>query len=189
MDYQEFEQHVADYVEGTLDDELRARMDAARRADPACEQLARVHEQILTTFEETPEVQAPGGLSERIFAQARVREQLVAAEQKAFRRGIWLGVIGAAIGAAALVVMIFVMDMRTGAATLENATSAGTNWLTQAAATLYGWLDAAGAAMDYNVTLPVIGRTVPIYVLVVCGMFTAILAWFRDEIMAALDSF
>jgi len=189
MDYQEFEQHVADYVEGTVDDELRARMNAARAADPACEQLARIHEQILAAFEETPEVTAPAGLAERIFAEAGVREQLVATEQKAFRRGIWMGVIGAALGAVSLAVMMAVLDLRTEAAALENATTAGTNWLTQAAATLYGWMDAAGMAMSYNLALPVIGRSVQVYVLVLCGMFTAILAWFKDELMAALDSF
>ena len=45
MDYREFEQHVADYVEGSLDPALKRRMDAARASSPELDQLARVHEQ------------------------------------------------------------------------------------------------------------------------------------------------
>ena len=161
MDYREFEQHVADYVEGALDIELRQQMDAARAADPACDQLARLHEQILAAFEDMPQVEAPAGLAERIFAAAEVREQLAAAEQRAFRRGIWLGVVGAALGAAALTMMMFMLDLRTETATLETATTAGSNWIAQATATLFSWLNTGEAAMSYQVSVPVIGRTDP----------------------------
>ncbi len=189
MDYHEFEQHVADYVEGALDDELRRRMDAARAADPACQQLARVHEQILAAFEETPQVNAPSGLADRIMAQARLREELAAAETKAFRRGIWLGVVAAAVTATCLAVVLWTIDFSTGAGTLDAVRAAGNNWLTSASVTLYGWLEDARVAMNHNVPLPLIGRAVPMYMVVLSAMASAVLAYFRDEIMATVDSF
>ena len=76
MDYQEFELHVADYVEGTLDRELSLRMDEARAADPALDQLARLHEQILAAFEETADVEAPAGLGEKINPIVRLGTEI-----------------------------------------------------------------------------------------------------------------
>ncbi|MBW7995247.1 MAG: hypothetical protein FVQ81_01500 [Candidatus Glassbacteria bacterium] len=189
MDYQEFEQHVAEYVEGGLDPELRRRMDAARAADPACDQLAGIHEQILHTLEETPQVDAPAGLADRIMAEVRVREQLVAAEQRAFRRGIWLGVAAAAMGAVALAIFLFVFDLSTGAATIETARATGSGWMAKVSNTLYGWYDTAGVAMKANVDLPLVNHSAPLYVLVLSAIASGILAWFREEVMAAVDSF
>ena len=189
MDYQEFEQNVADYVEGALDDQLRERMDAARAADPACDQLARLHEQILAALDETPEVEAPAGLAEKIIAAAQVRNRLVEAERKAFKRGIWLGIIGALAGAVTLGVFMYLLDLRTDAATLETAVAAGDSWLTSASATLYGWMEAVGKVMNYDVALPVIELSVPLYLLLLWGMASAVAVYFREEIMEAVDIF
>ncbi len=189
MDYREFEQHVADYVEGALEIELRRRMDAARTADPACEELAAVHEKILAALENTAQVSAPPGLADKIMAEARRREQLVAAEQKAFRRGIGLGVAAAAVMAGSLAVMLWTVDFSTGAGTLDALRSGGDSWLTTASTTLYGWIDGAGVALNRNVNLPLVERAVPLYMVLLSSMASAVLAWFRDEIMAVVDSF
>ncbi len=189
MDYQEFEQHVADYVEGALDSELHQRMDAARAADPACETLATVHEQLLAAFEDTPQVSAPAGLADRIMAEARLREALAAAEQKAFQRGIGLGIVAAAVMATSLALVLWTIDFSTGAGMLDAVRASGNNWLTAASTTLYSWLEAARVAMIHNVNLPVVNREVPLYMVVISGMASAVLAYFRDEIMAAVDSF
>lgn len=189
MDYHEFEQHVANYVEGSLDPALRRRMDKARAENPACEKLARVHEQILAALGETPQVDAPAGLADQIMAEARMREQLAAAEQKAFRRGIGLGIVAAAVIATGLAVVLWTIDFSTGASTLEAIRSSGNNWLSMASATLYGWIDTAGVALNHNVNLPLVNRTVPLYMVVLSVMASAVLAWFRDEIMAAVDVF
>jgi hypothetical protein len=189
MDYQEFELHVADYVEGTLDSEQHQRMSAARAADSACDTLATVHEQLLAAFEETPQVSAPVGFADKIMAEARLREELAAAEQKAFRRGIWLGVVAAAVMATSLAVVLWTIDFSTGAGTLEAVRSAGNNWLTSASTVLYGWLEDARVAMNHSVTLPIVGHAVPLYMVVLSAMASAVLAFFRDEILATVDSF
>jgi len=189
MDYHEFEQHVADYVEGALGKEQRQRMDEARANDPACEQLARVHEQLLAAFEEIPQVTAPSGLADKIIAEARLREKLSAAEQKAFRRGIWLGVVAAAVMATSLAVVLWTVDLSTGTSMLDTVRTTGTGWLTGVSNTLYSWLEAARIAMVHNVNLPVVNREVPLYMVVLSGMASAVLAYFRDEIMATVDSF
>ena len=85
MDYREFEEHVADYVEGLCDDSLRRRMDAKRSEDPACDQLASLHENILNALQDTPEVKAPAHLSERILAAVEAEKIQLAAENKSFR--------------------------------------------------------------------------------------------------------
>lgn len=85
MDYKEFEEHVTDYVEGLCDESLRKRMDAKRAEDPACNQLARVHENILAALQDTPEVKAPAYLSEKILAAVETQESQLAAENKSFR--------------------------------------------------------------------------------------------------------
>lgn len=178
MDYKEFEQHVVDYVEGALDGEMQRRMDSARASDPACEALAQLHEQILAALEDTPKLEAPAGLTDKIMAGARMQEQLLAAERKAFRRGIRLGVAAAAVGAAALAVLLFTYDMSTG-----------NEWIAGISNTLYGWLGSAEALMQAEVELPVVNRPVPVYVLVFSAAVSGVLAWFRDEIMAVVDSF
>lgn len=186
MDYREFEQNVADYVEGALEEGLRCRMDAARAVDPACDRLARLHEQLLVALQETPELEAPAGLAERIFAKAENLEQLLAAEQRAFRRGMWLGVAGAALGATALAVLLFVLDLSTGSGTLDATATAGNNWIAQVSYKLYEWFGSAEALMKSEIVLPVVGGAVPVYVLLISAAVTALLAWFRDDILDAL---
>ncbi len=188
MDYREFEQHVADYVEGTLEGELRLRMDAARAADPACDRLAVLHERLLASLEDTPELDAPAGLAERIFAKAENLEQLLAAEQRAFRRGMWLGVTWAALGAAALAVLLFVLDLSTGSGTLDATATAGNNWIAQVSYKLYEWFGSAEALMKSVIVLPVVGVAVPVYILVLSAAVTVIIAWFRDDILEAVES-
>ena len=85
MDYKEFEEHVADYIEGLCDESLRRRMDAQRAEDPACDKLARLHENILAALQDTTEVKAPAHLSERILAAVEAEESRLAAENKSFR--------------------------------------------------------------------------------------------------------
>lgn len=188
MDYREFEQHVADYAEGTLDEELRRRMDAARAADPACDRLAVLHEQLLAALEDTPELDAPAGLAGSIIARAESQEQLMAAERRAFRRGMWLGVAGAALGAVALTVLLFMLDLFAGAGVLDAVSDAGKSRLAEVSYELYGWRLPAEALLKSELKLPLVGGAVPVYVLVISAAVTAILAWFRDEIMEAVDS-
>ena len=186
MDYQEFDQHAADYAEGALDNELRSLMDSARAMDPACDQLARLHERILAVLVETREVEAPAGLAERIIAEAEFRDQLLAAEQRAFRRGMWLGVAGAAVGAAALAMFLFIFDLSTGAGTLDAVKNVGNKWMAQVWYTLSGWFGSAGTFMKSEIALPVIGSSMPVYVLILSALITVLLAWFREEIREAV---
>lgn len=188
MEYREFEQHVADYVEGGLDSELRRRMDAARASNPACERLARLHEQLLAEIKNAQEIQAPEGLAEKIILRAENLEQLLAAQQKAFRRGVWLGVAGAAIGATALAALLFMFDLTAGTGALNAAANAWNAWIAQLSYKLYGWFGAADAFMKSEIVLPVIGSSTPVYILILSAVVTAFLAWLREEIMEALDS-
>jgi hypothetical protein len=189
MNCWEFEQHVADYVEGGLDEKLRRRMDEARAANFACDQLACVHEQILVALEETPQVKAPAGLADRIMAEARIQEHLFAAEQRAFRRGIWLGVVAAAVSAVALSIFLFMFDLNTGAATLATVKAIGNDWMAMVSSTLFSWFKATGAAMKSSVNLPLLGNPAPVYMLVLSTIASGVFAWFREEIMAAVDCF
>lgn len=102
MDYKEFEEHVADYVEGLCDERSRRRMEEKRREDPACDRLALMHENILAALQDTPEVKAPAGLSERILAAVEVEESQIAAERKSFREYVLSSLPIAACAVAAL---------------------------------------------------------------------------------------
>ncbi len=101
MDYKEFEEHVANYVEGLCDERLRRRMEEKRREDPACDQLARMHKNILAALQDTPEVKAPANLSERILAAVEAEDSRIAAERKSFREYVLSSLPIAACAAAA----------------------------------------------------------------------------------------
>ena len=189
MDFKEFEQYVADYVEGNLDEDLRRRMDKARAASPKLDELARLHEQILTALADAPQVKAPAGLAEKIVAEAAVLERLAALEQKAYRRGMGIGIAAAAVGAFSLAICLWMLDATTGTATLDAIRAAGNNWLAQASLTLIGWLDTAGTALQAKVSIPVVQQTVPVYILLLSLLVSGVLAFFREEIMTAVDSF
>jgi anti-sigma-K factor RskA len=109
MDYKEFEEHVADYVEGLCDERLRRRMEEKRREDPACDQLARMHENILAALQDTPEVKAPAGLSERILAAVEAEESQIAAESKSFREYVLSSLPIAACAVAALTGLFYTL--------------------------------------------------------------------------------
>jgi len=189
MDYREFEEWVADYVEGKVDDELRRRMDEAREADPKLDELARLHEQILSALVETPEVKAPAGLAEKIMAEAVLHERLSALEQKAYRRGIGMGIAAAAVSAFSLALFLWMFDFSTGAATLDTVRTAGSSWLAQISFTLYGWANAVNAALLTKVAIPLVNQSMPVYILLLSLLVTGVLAFFREEIIAAVDSF
>ena len=101
MDYKEFEEHVANYAEGLCDERLRRRMEEKRREDPSCDQLARMHENILAALQDTPEVKAPANLSERILAAVEAEDSRIAAERKSFREYVLSSLPIAACAAAA----------------------------------------------------------------------------------------
>ncbi len=187
MDYREFEQHVADYVEGGLDSELRRRMDEARASDPSCERLVCLHEQLLDELKDTEEIHAPDGLAERIIFRAENLEHLLAAEKRAFRRGMWLGAAGAALGATALALLLFIFNQSSVSGILNEITNTGNDWLTQVSYPLYRWLGSAGALMESEITLPFLGVSAPVYVLILSAVVTAFLACFREQIMEAVE--
>jgi len=133
MDYREFEEHVADYVEGLCDESLRQRMDAKRAEDPACDQLARLHENILAALQDTPEVKAPAHLSERILAAVEAEESQLAAENKSFREYVLSSLPIAASVAAAFTGLFY-----TFKANLYGAARIGLGWVQ----TFSGWFGA-----------------------------------------------
>jgi len=138
MDYNEFEEHVADYVEGLLDSGLRRRMDEKRRQDPACDQLARLHEGILAVLRQTPELKAPAGLRENILAATVAEEALLEEERKSLKEYLlsWLPISAAVSAAFACVLFVY----RDNLARLAQAAMA-------AGRTAYSWLNAQGGEL------------------------------------------
>ena len=130
MDYKEFEKHVADYVEGLCDERLRRRMEEKRREDPACDRLARMHENILAALQDTPEVKAPAGLSERILAAVEAEESQIAAERKSFREYVLSSLPIAACAVAALTGLFYTLkaNLYTAAQFSLGWSQAFSNW-------------------------------------------------------------
>lgn len=85
-----FEEHVAAYVEGLLDQRKSAIMDAIRRSNPELDELAIMHEQILTMLNSTEEVQAPVHLRENILAAVRTETADMLALETAVKRKAFL---------------------------------------------------------------------------------------------------
>lgn len=109
MDYKEFEEHVADYVEGLCDESLRRRMEEKRAEDPSCDRLACLHENILAALQDTPEAKAPAGLSEKILAAVEIEESQFATERRSFREYVLSSLPVAASIAAAFTVLFYSM--------------------------------------------------------------------------------
>ncbi|MCE5251421.1 hypothetical protein LLG96_14505 [bacterium] len=64
----EFEDNIAAYLEGFIDENLRRAMDEHRTACPACARLAKAHSLILKSLDAAEPVKAPDGLADRILA-------------------------------------------------------------------------------------------------------------------------
>jgi len=138
MNYNEFEEHVAEYVEGLLDSGLRLRMEEKRSQDPACDQLARLHEDILAALQQTPELKAPAGLRERILAATAAEEALLEEESRSLKEYLlsWLPIAAAVSAACAGVLFVY----RDNLARLAQAALAACN-------TAYAWLAAQGGEL------------------------------------------
>ncbi|OGG04519.1 MAG: hypothetical protein A3F83_03760 [Candidatus Glassbacteria bacterium RIFCSPLOWO2_12_FULL_58_11] len=134
MDYNEFEEYVADYVEGFLDSGLRLRMEEKRRQDPACDQLARLHESILAALQQTPELKAPAGLRERNLAAAAAEEALLEEERKSLKEYqlSWLPISAAVSAVIAMLLVVFRDNLsRLGQAALATGKTAYAWWIAQ----------------------------------------------------------
>ena len=103
MDFKQFEENVAAYVEGLLDEKMMRAMDAKRAECPECDNLARVHENILAALNSTEPVKAPAGLEQRILAAVEAEEAEAAALQKTKR---WALVVSLSAAAALLAGLI-----------------------------------------------------------------------------------
>ncbi|MFH1070770.1 MAG: hypothetical protein V1794_14230, partial [Candidatus Glassbacteria bacterium] len=55
--------------------------------------------------------------------------------------------------------------------------------------TLYGWANAVNAALLTKVAIPLVNQSMPVYILLLSLLITGVLAFFREEIIAAVDSF
>ena len=103
MDFKQFEENVAAYVEGLLDEKMMRAMEAKRSECPECDNLACVHENILAALNSTEPVKAPAGLEQRILAAVEAEEAEVAALQKTKRRALVFSLSAAAVLLAGLI--------------------------------------------------------------------------------------
>ena len=71
MDCTQFEANAAAYAEGAVSENIRRIMDTHRLNCQTCESLARVHEFVLNSLDETEPVKAPAGLADKILAAAQ----------------------------------------------------------------------------------------------------------------------
>ena len=100
MDFKQFEENVAAYVEGLLDEKMMRAMNAKRAECPECESLARLHENILAALESTEPVKAPAGLEQRILAAVEAETTVL---QKTKRKALAVSLSAAAALLAGLV--------------------------------------------------------------------------------------
>ncbi|MFC1614218.1 anti-sigma factor family protein [Gemmatimonadota bacterium] len=82
MDTKQFEENVAAYVEGLLDEATMKAMDAKRAECPECAELARLHESILAALDSTEQVKAPAGLERQILAAVEAEDMSLAKIRK-----------------------------------------------------------------------------------------------------------
>ena len=71
MDCKQFESNIAAYAEGTIPEHISRLMETHRLNCQTCESLARVHEFVLHSLDETEHVKAPAGLADKILATAQ----------------------------------------------------------------------------------------------------------------------
>ena len=103
MDFKQFEENVAAYVEGLLDEKMMRAMEAKRAECPECDNLACLHENILAALNSTEPVKAPAGLEQRILAVVEAERAEAAALQKTKRRALVVSLSAAAAVLAGLV--------------------------------------------------------------------------------------
>jgi hypothetical protein len=167
MDYAEFEKWVADYVEGNLSDELRQRMDQARKKNPDLDQLTHLHEQILTALAETPEVAVPECLSRSILAAAEERERMLAQEGRMLRRNLFFwSILAAVITAFASALFYFFRDNLAAGSYLPKAPA---------------WLSNPGNLLTTPVPVPGSEFALPA-VYIAAGVILAIVLWCYHEL-------
>ena len=71
MDCKQFESNIAAYAEGAVPEHIRRLMETHRLNCQTCESLARIHEFVLHSLDETEHVKAPAGLADKILAASQ----------------------------------------------------------------------------------------------------------------------
>jgi len=120
MDFKQFEENVAAYVEGLLDEKMMRAMDVKRAESAECDSLARLHENILAALENTEPVTAPAGLGRRILAAVQAEEAETAVLEKTRRRALAVSLSTAAALLAGLVPFM-VGALKQSAASISGA--------------------------------------------------------------------
>ncbi|MBN2290564.1 MAG: hypothetical protein JXQ83_14615 [Candidatus Glassbacteria bacterium] len=103
MDTRQFEKNVAAYVEGLLDEKTMLAMEVKRAECAECDNLARLHENILKALDSTEPVKAPPGLEQRILAAIEAEDAEASALQKTRRKALAVSLSTAAVLLAGLV--------------------------------------------------------------------------------------
>jgi len=88
MNCKEFEDNIASYMDGFLDDDIRRTMDEHRASCPECARLAQAHSFIMKSLDTAEPVKAPLSLADRILAQIEAEEQSAAFENAAPEIGV-----------------------------------------------------------------------------------------------------
>jgi len=81
LDCRVFENHVAAYVEGLLENNLLGSMEDHRAACSSCESLVNIHKTVFSSLDTAEPVMAPEGLAGRILSAVEVES---AENEKAF---------------------------------------------------------------------------------------------------------
>lgn len=195
MDTKRFEELVAAYVEGALDEELMRAMDAKRAECRQCNKLARIHESILTALSTTEPVKAPAGLGEKILAAVATEEAEATEARKIVRRALTVSI---AVAASLLACIIPLLN-----GTLIKSTTAVSGAAAQAASGLTGivqwWTDLTGSfssAASYfelaKLYLQHSSPAGPVVIFIACCLISlSVMAWasweyFRREQEAVL---
>lgn len=87
MNCKKFEDNIASYMDGFLDDDIRRSMDEHRASCPECARLAKAHSFIMKSLDTAEPVKAPLSLVNRILAQVEAEEQSAALEKAAPETG------------------------------------------------------------------------------------------------------
>lgn len=181
MDCKEFDRYAPEYAEGLLEAEVRNRMDGHRATCQSCDQLARVHENMLRALNETPVLPAPAHLRHNILAAVAREEARLAEEKSAYRRMLAGALSAAAALGGILAAAWYLLFRETSLAHLERAsTGVGDAPLSR----LLAFLQTANEFLQHGFSLPGFEQTVPFYYLsAALGMALTLvwLAWYQGR--------